>query len=503
MDGAGGYEYFLYLRKSKGRAGIARQRNLTTATIERDGGRVIGEFTDEDRTAFQPVGTGRPERPGFDGLLAALAGSARGVRAAAYHADRLSRNSGDAELLTAACAAGDHLVLTHASGTYDLSTSNGRRRFRDDASAAAYEVDRKTEQITDQKREAAAAGLPLGGPRPFGWQTDFRTLHTSELLVTEAEAARRKLDVIRMTETRRGIRALVMVPYSEAAELRAAIEAVAAGTSPGSIAARWNQRGVLTAGGGGWPGGHEVRRIILRPRNAGRMIHHGRDVGPGQWEPAIDDVTWRRACAVIREPRGGLHDWSPRWLGSGIYLCGGCGGVMRAGRAGAPAAPAYRCVTPTVPGYEPDGTRHASRRAAPLDAYVDEALQAWLAGSGAIGRLARAPAEHAAAEADLARIDGELLKLAGQAGDELITAEMLAVAAAPLMARRRALAAARAGQAPDITGTALTGGELWEMAQADLGRKRALLAMTLEVKVMPQPPARRFMPEYVQITSKM
>src|SRR5450756_1623386 len=38
MDGNTGREYALYLRKSKGLAGISRQRTVTTAHIERHGG---------------------------------------------------------------------------------------------------------------------------------------------------------------------------------------------------------------------------------------------------------------------------------------------------------------------------------------------------------------------------------------------------------------------------------------------------------------------------------
>jgi DNA invertase Pin-like site-specific DNA recombinase len=512
MHAGNGAGDLIYLRKSKGRVGIARQRSLILSDIARDGDTAGREFSDTDKTAFQPVGTERPDRPGFDSLIACIRSSPAGVKVRAYHADRLVRSLGDTDLLTTACAAGRHLVVTHSGGAYDLAAANGRRRLRDDASAAAYEVDHMTERVTAQKDEAIAAGLPLGGHRPFGWQHDFMRLHVCELVTTEAEAARRGLDVIRMTETRAGMRVLVMLPYSEAEALAESIRGVAAGSAPSSFAARWNRSGVRTSSGRLWSP-HGVRRVILRPRNAGWVEHDGKIVGKGTWEPVIDDTTWRLACGVIRDSKGAQGDWTPKWLGSGIYRCGapGCGQVMRVSGSGGGRL-GYRCASVGVPGRVPDGIRHAYRAAEPLDAWVDLSLKAFLGTSGAIGRLRRVPAEHAAGVADLARIDGELLKLAGQAGEELITAEMLAVASAPLMARRRALAAAQAGQVPDIAGGAVTGEELWALLQADLGRKRAFLRMTLEVVVLPSPHGRPpgplhdgtyFRPEYVKVTRKI
>ena len=66
-------EGLLYLRKSNGRAGISRQRTLTTGHITRLGWTVAGEFTDAGTTAYRQVGGAEPIRDGFDALLAALA----------------------------------------------------------------------------------------------------------------------------------------------------------------------------------------------------------------------------------------------------------------------------------------------------------------------------------------------------------------------------------------------------------------------------------------------
>src|SRR3546814_13818242 len=45
-----------------------------------------------------------------------------------------------------------------------------------------------------------------------------------------------------------------------------------------SIAADWNERGILTSTGGTWEG-PEVRSMLLRPRNAGIVKHRGEEAG--------------------------------------------------------------------------------------------------------------------------------------------------------------------------------------------------------------------------------
>ena len=164
-------EFLLYLRKSNGRKAVPRQRAITTAYIMKLGGRIIAEFTDADRTAFRKIDGEQPERDGFASMLAVLR-SRPGLKVAAWHADRLTRNPEDTGELIRVCAAGGHLVETPVGGSYDLSTANGRKRFRDDANDAAYEVDHGRERVLAARAEVAADGRWLGGKRPFGWELD-------------------------------------------------------------------------------------------------------------------------------------------------------------------------------------------------------------------------------------------------------------------------------------------------------------------------------------------
>jgi hypothetical protein len=79
-------------------------------------------------------------------MLAVLR-SRPGLKVAAWHADRLTRNPEDTGELIRVGAAGGHLAETPTGGSCDLSAANGRKRFRDDANDAAYEVNHGRERV--------------------------------------------------------------------------------------------------------------------------------------------------------------------------------------------------------------------------------------------------------------------------------------------------------------------------------------------------------------------
>jgi site-specific DNA recombinase len=325
-------DHLAYYRKSIGRAGISRQRTATTAHVEGRGGRIIDvDYADTDSTAYARPGQPPPPRMAFARLLADLP-RYPGVTIAAWHADRVLRNPEDTEVLIRACVAGGHLITTARGGDYDLSTATGRKRLRDDANDAAYEVDHARERILLKQAELRAEGRWSGGRRPFGWQVDG-----------EADGG-------------------LVLDGAEAALIRQAADDVLAGVSLNAIARQWNDAG---AAGRQWT--HvTVRQVLVRPLNASLITLAGAVAGPGRWAPVLDDDTYRAVRAWLSSPgRRTTPGPSRRHLLSGIALCGACGAPLAVGGTGGRVQ--YRCRARKL-GLA-DGT-HAGRLAAPLDEFV-------------------------------------------------------------------------------------------------------------------------------------
>lgn len=344
-------EWLLYLRKSVGYAGLARQRAATTAMIERRGGRVIddGEFSDADKTAFRnthrDLDAPLPPRPDFDRMLAEM-DRRPGVGVAAWHADRWGRDPESAEILIRACRRGSHLLATKAGGDYDVTTANGRSHLRGDINAANDEVDHNVERMLEAKAEAAALGLWLGGKRPFGWQAAGEGV----LVKDEAEAA---------FIAQAGADLLDGVPERE-------------------IVRKWIASG-LTGALGGRPTASTLRRMLLRPRNAGLAEHRGQllDLGldengeprKAQWPAILDEDTWRAVCAVLADPGRRTHSaTSASHLLTGIALCGGCGVAVMATKSSRGLG-RYACARHARQ-LAPHPGPHASRSLADVDALV-------------------------------------------------------------------------------------------------------------------------------------
>ena len=439
----------IYLRKSKGKAGITRQRRECRAHADRHGWRIVAEFVEPDTTAFAKIDQESAPRPEFDKMIAFLERNP-GVGVLAWHADRLSRNSGEVRPFSAVCARGGHLVETVRSGGYDLSTPNGRKRFRDDISDAEHEVDHMIERIDAQKAEAAAAGRFLGGRRPFGFKKDG-TRHKK----------------------------------TEAAAIAAATRGVLAGASLARVAREWNAAGIFTTGGKPWRP-NEVRRVLLRPRNAGLMVWRGEVIGKAVWEPIVPEAQWRALARLLQDP---ARRTSPgperRWLGSGIYVCGVCKQAqMRVHRVTNGDYPVYRCRGEGV---------HVSRAARLLDAYVGEFIVARLSRPDAREllrnpdrsdraeleeRLLELRAELAEAERTPARSVREARRLAEVA--DALSAEIEQIEA-KLVRPDRARVLRRLVEAEDVDAE-------WQATPVDI--QRAVLRMLFTVTVLPAPRGR-------------
>lgn len=296
--------------------GVERQETDCRALAERLGWDVAAVFIDNDVSAYSGA-----SRPQYRAMLDAVrAGRVRGI--VAWHPDRLYRRALDLEEFVTLAETHHLQVQTVTAGTVDLTTASGRMVARMLGAAAQHEVDHARERMKRAKDQLALDGKYRGGKRPFGFKEDGVTV-----LEKEAEV------------------------------IRWATAGIIEGRPIRALARELNERGLRTSTGKEWT--HtQLRDVLLRPRNAA-LINRGRMggsepteiIGKAVWPAIVDEETWRALVAVLEQPsRRKLHDNNPRWLGSGIYVCGLCGGAMRATSIGSTPARGgrrlhhYRCT---------------------------------------------------------------------------------------------------------------------------------------------------------------
>ena len=462
----------IYVRISRDREGaglgVDRQEQDCRRLADRLGWEVAAVYCDNDLSAY----TGKP-RPAYRRLLADLqAGRADAVLA--WHTDRLHRSPVELEEFIDVCEAGAVEIQTVRAGPLDLATAIGRMVARQHGAIARYEVEHMSERQQRARQQAAEAGRFGGGRRPYGYQRDGMTL----------------------------------IP-SEAAEVARACTQVLAGASLTGLARDLNRHGKLTSTGGRWTAS-ELRRVLLRPRNAALREHQGTVIGPAAWPPLVDEVTWRATVAVLTDPARTTNPGRPpRWLLSGLAVCGVCGGPVLATSSGRRRAkPVYTCR----------GSRHVVRDAAEVDAFVTAVILARLSRPDAADLLRpRQPGDdpaalHAAATALRQRLQG----LADAYAEDAIDRQQLASGSRRLRARLatvdRQLATAAAAAAPSpLAGLADAPDPAAVWKRLPLDRRRAVIGVLADVTILPAKRGRRpgwkagepyFDPASVRVTPK-
>jgi site-specific DNA recombinase len=266
---------------------MQRQQADCRRLAESKGFSLVEVFTDNDLSTC----SGKP-RPGYRRLLNALRGGELDA-VVAWHADRLHRSPVELEEFIAVCDERRIMVETVQAGTVDLSTPSGRMVARMLGSGARYESEHKAERIKRKARELAEAGkVGGGGTRPFGYESDRRTLRESEAAVIRDLAAR-----------------------------------FLAGESLGSLTRWLNDRGVPSVSGRGWSI-QTVRRLLLSGRISGQREHHGQIVAPAEWRAIITPEQTARIRAVLADPARRTTRTARRYLLAGMLRCHRCGTTM-------------------------------------------------------------------------------------------------------------------------------------------------------------------------------
>jgi site-specific DNA recombinase len=440
----------IYVRQSldKGGEGAAVSRQLS-ACQELCAGRgwtVVDVLTDNDVSAT----TGRI-RPSFEKLLAS-----NPRRIVVWHVDRLVRLSKDLERVI------DLGVNVYAvkSGHVDLSNPAGRAVAKTITAWAQYEGEQKATRQVAANMQRAQGGRVLWTRRPFGFARDG---------------------------------AKVWIVKSEAAEIRKATQRVLAGGTLASISDDWNARGLRTTVGGLWSV-TSVRRVLLNPRTAGRVVSQGQDYGSNGLA-ILDADTADRLSAVLRDPRRKVSpSQTVKHLLSGLVRCGHeeCHDAVMLSASNSTGRMIYRCLS-----------CHGTRRMDLMDELVMAAVVERLSRPDAAGLLDR--------DVDIDALRESVTDLRGRRDGlaQLLADGLLTPAAVRTQAQRltdqisdleRAIEAA-IGTSP-LARVIDSGDVAAALERLSLLEVREVIRELMVVRILPAGKGIRFNPEHVQITGR-
>ncbi len=374
----------------------------------------------------------------------------------AWALDRLTRNRRDTLRLVETCEKARATVALVRGSDLDMATPSGRLVADLLAATARSEIDVKSDRQKRALAQAARAGKPATGLRPFGYDDDRVTIRPREAKL-----------------------------------IRLGYERILAGGSLRGVAREWNAAGATTSHGGIWRP-DSVRDVLLRGRNAGLREYHGEVVATGTWKPIVAEETWRSVVAILTDPaRRNTPETRRKWLLSGLALCH-CGATVNTGRT-QQGRRTYKC----------SARRHLSRDAEPIDDLVIRLVVARLARPDAADLLVddeRPNVDELRTKAQTLR--ARLDELAGLFAAGAVTGSQLAAGTERLRAEladveRSMVHATRA----DILGVLVRAGDpgkVWD--SLDVDRKRAVIDVLMTATLLPPGRgSRRFDPETVEI----
>jgi site-specific DNA recombinase len=488
----------IYTRISRDEAGTGQkcedQETDCRALADRLDVDVVEVFTDNDIQATRASRRGRTRRRWHDLLDWIRRGDLDLVLAT--EPERLQREMPDLLDYIAVCQPRGVLTYTVRGGNFDLSTPDGIMTAQIITATKQAEVEKIKQRARATRIHKVGRGEWVGGRRPFGYKADGVTV----------------------------------IPKERDALRRVAVH-ILTGGSLSAACADLNKRKIKTSTGKEWKP-TELRRVLLRPRNAGlsqhrvcgkeqeRGIHHHTDdcwevVGKARWPALLDTKVWHGVCAVLKDPKRRTNTTTAhRWLMSGRARCGWtdehgneCGSPVRSFSSTAKrrsTKPVYTCRS----------GKHVIRNAAEVDRYIEAIIVKRLSQPDAAdllapdrkGDTATLTLKDAALQARLEEY--ERLASAG----EIEPGSFVRITADIRRQREQitdALAAMTAGSV--LAGVADAPDPPAVFRGLDLSRKRAIVGVLLDVVILPAAKGRRpgwragesyFDPDTVRVTWK-
>jgi len=433
----------IYARISSDREGdnlaISRQLADCEQLANAKGWQVVERYVDADISAY----SGKP-RPEYARMLEEIeAGVVEAVLV--YHSDRLHRHPRELEDFIDLCQR-LRTKLATVAGEIDLATHDGQLIARIHGAVARKESDDKSRRIQCKHEELAQAGrLSGGGTRPYGYETDRRTLRADEAAIIR-ECAKRAL----------------------------------AGDSLRALCLDLNARGIATVTGTPWKS-QTLKRILTSARISGQREHNGEIVAKAEWAAIITPAETQRLRARLNDPERRTNRSARRYLLASLLRCHHCGNRL-VSRPRDDGARRYVCAS--GPGFE--GCGKVTIMAEPLEQFVVEAVLHRLdspeLAHALNGGVSADPAGHEW-QAEVERAQEQLDELAELWAEREITRREWVTARAPIekrldAAKRRLAAINRTTELSPHLGNAQELREQWQTMT--LSRQKQIVAALLE-----------------------
>jgi site-specific DNA recombinase len=234
----------------------------------------------------------------------------------------------------------EHNVTVATPGIeYDLDDPDQVSMWFIKVRFAEAEVEKTSKRLRRQRLQAAENGeRHSGGSRAFGF----------------TGSGRNKVSLARA--------------LAEQDMIREAAARIVAGDSLRSIVIDWNRRRIPSAQNRRW-NNSVLRRLLLSPRIAGYRSHKGMLHEATDWQPIIPREQWQAVKAILEDPARAttVGGGQPKYLLTGLILCGVCGQPLRC-RTFSTGIRAYYCADTTGIG------GHVHRNAAKVEELILEGL---------------------------------------------------------------------------------------------------------------------------------
>lgn len=374
--------------------GVKRQIADCEKLAESKGWSVVRHYVDDDISAY----SGKP-RPAYRELVQDIETKALDA-VIVWHLDRLHRQPKELEEFFEIVDAAGGTKLASVTGDVDLSTHDGRFTARILGAVARKESDDKSRRIRRKAQELAEAGrIGGGGSRPFGYESDRKTIREQEAAIVRECAAR-----------------------------------FLAGDSLRALCADLNARGIQTVSGGEWRT-PVLRRMLMSGRISGQREHHGELVAQAEWPGIITPADTSRIRAILASPERRKNGNPRRYLLVRLLKCEHCGAVM-VSRPRDDGARRYICAG----GVNFSGCGKTYILAETLEQFVVEAVLARL-DSPELARQLAAPTDDPDAtywQKEVDEADAQLVELARLHGEGSIRVTEWLSARKPVERRREA-----------------------------------------------------------------